>query len=156
MKMYIIITMCFPFLLLTGCVETMEKGHDSHLLNSSLINSYNNMSIQNAIISQHTLYPYHFIKNGAELNELGNKDLMVLAKHFTKHPGGLNVRRDNISADLYQARIDFVLDRLKEENVDVERVGISDSMPGGSNMPSEKVLVILGGKASSKKINYKY
>ena len=153
MKMYIIITMCFSFLLLTGCAETVEEGHDSHLLNSSLINSYNNMSVQNAIISQHTLYPYHFIKNGAELNELGNKDLMVLAKHFTKHPGGLNIRRDNISEDLYQARIDFVLERLKEENVDVERVGISDSMPGGSGMPSEKVIVILEDKASSKKIH---
>ena len=152
MKMYIIITMCFSFLLLTGCVETVKEGRDSHLLNSSLINTYNNMSIQNAIISQHTLYPYHFIKNGAELNELGNKDLMVLAKHFTKHPGGLNIRRDNISEDLYQARIDFVLERLREENVDVERVSISDSMPGGSDMPSEKVIVFLEGKASSKRI----
>ena len=153
MKMYIIITMCFSFLLLTGCVETLKEGHDSHLVNSSLINSYNNMAVQNAIISQHTLYPYHFIKNGAELNELGNKDLMVLAKHFTKHPGGLNIRRGNISEDLYHARIDFVLERLKEENVDVEWVGISDSMPGGSDMPSEKVIVILEGKTSSKKIH---
>jgi len=155
--------MCFSFLLLTGCAETVGEGHDSHLLshdshliNSSLINSYNNMSIQNAIISQHTLYPYHFIKNGAELNELGNKDLMVLAEHFTKHPGGLNIRRDNISEDLYQARIDFVLERLREENVDVKRVSISDSMPGGSDMPSEKVIVFLKEKLLLKKESTKY
>ena len=44
MKMYIIITMCFSFLLLTGCAEVVEEGRDSHLLNSSLINTYNNMS----------------------------------------------------------------------------------------------------------------
>ena len=151
MKMCIIITMCCSLMLLTGCAKNTEWP-ERQALNSSLINSYNNMSIQNAIVSQHTLYPYHFVKNAAELNELGNRDLMVLAKHFTKHPGGLNIRRDNVSGDLYQARIDFVVERLKEENVDVERVDISDGMSGGSGMTSERVIVILKDKRDSSEI----
>lgn len=158
MKMYMITTVCFFFILMAGCSETVERNQDTHLLNSKLINSYNDIAIQNAIISQHTLFPYHFVKNGAGLNELGNSDLRVLAKHFMKHPGRLNVRRGNISGDLYQARIDFVLERMKEAGIDGEQICISDGMPGGSGMPSEKILTILENtsEVSSVKTSTKF
>ena len=93
--------------------------------------------------SQHTLFPYHFVKNGAELNELGQRDLSVLTKHFMKHPGKLNIRRNDCSMDIYKARANFVLEKLKEAGIDGEQIRISDGMPGGSGMPSERVLIIL-------------
>lgn len=154
MKLYTIITITFFFsVLIAGCSENMEKSLDKQMMNNELINSYNNISVQNAIISQHTLFPYHFVKNGEELNELGNSDLNVLAKHFLKYPGKLNIRRGNVPQDLYQGRINFVLEQLKEAGVEDDQISVSDGMPGGSGMLSEKILIIMkenSGEISSK------
>ena len=135
-----IVLFCF---LLVGCQENMEESPNNHLLNSQLVNSYNDIAIQNAIVSQHTLFPYHFVTNGAELNELGQKDLAALTSHFIKHPGHLNIRRHISTADLYEARVNMVHERLQEAGIDMERISISDDMPGGSGVASERVLIIL-------------
>lgn len=151
MKVCMIIMMCFLVFLLVGCPETAEKKLDMHLINSELINSYNDIALENAIITQHTLFPYHFVKNAAELNELGQRDLGVLTKYFLKNPGKLNIRRNDCSMELYRARVKFVLDVLKDTGIDAEQIRISDGMPGGAGMPSQKVLIILqdADKASS-------
>jgi len=151
MKLYMLTTTFFFFLVVSGCVETVEEGQDGRLMNTELINSYNNMAVENAIISQHTLFPYHFFQNSAELNELGNRDLEVLAEYFTEYPGRLNIRRDGLSKELYLARVDFVLERLQDMGIDVEQIPVSDDMPGGSGMPSERVILIMEdvGKVSA-------
>ena len=158
MKVYMIIMMCFLVFLMVGCPETVEKNLDEHLINSELINSYYDTALENAIISQHTLFPYHFVKNGAELNELGQRDLSVLTKYFMKHPGKLNIRRNDCSMDLYRGRVKFVLDKLEKAGIDGEQIRISDGMPGGSGMPSERVLIILQDayKTSSTKTSTTY
>ena len=143
MKLYMIITMGFFCILIVGCSETVEKSQDRHLINSELINSYNDIALQNAVISQHTLFPYHFVKNGAEFNELGQHDFSVLTKYFMEHPGRLNIRRKDCPVNLYQARVNFVLEELKEASIDAEQIRISDGMPGGSGMSSGRVLIIL-------------
>ena len=135
MKLYTITTMVLLSMLLFGCEETAQQPLDKHAINSGLINTYNDIAVQNAIISQHTLYPYHFIKNSTELNELGERDLGVLSRHFAKNPGQLNIRRDGIMLDTYQGRIDLVLDKLTEAGIDTEQIQIADDMPGGSGMP---------------------
>jgi hypothetical protein len=99
--------------------------------------------MENAIISQHTLFPYHFVNNSSELNELGRRDLAVLTRHFVKNAGPLNIRRHNTPADLYEARVNLVLDALREAGIEMERMSVSDGMPGGPGMPSERVLIIL-------------
>ncbi|MGB2865061.1 MAG: hypothetical protein WBC05_17165 [Sedimentisphaerales bacterium] len=138
------ITMIVLFCILTvGCQEDMEEGPNKHRVNSQLIKSYNDIAMQNAIVSQHTLFPYHFVTNGAELNELGQKDLAALTSHFIKHPGHLNIRRHISTADLYEARVNMVHERLQEAGIDMERISISDDMPGGSGVASERVLIIL-------------
>ncbi len=101
MKMYMIIAMCLLFVSMIGCSEVPEKPQYGRAVNSGLVKTYNDIAIQNAVISQHTLFPYHFVNNAMELNELGDSDLKVLAEHFAKHPGKLNIRRGNISEDLY-------------------------------------------------------
>jgi hypothetical protein len=121
----------------------MEKGPDNPMINQQLVKSYNDIAMQNAIISQHTLFPYHFITNGAELNELGRRDIAALTSHFIRYPGKLNIRRHNTAADLYEARVNLVHERLQQAGIDMERIRISDDMPGGSGMTSERVLVIL-------------
>jgi hypothetical protein len=99
--------------------------------------------IENALITQHTLYPYHFVTDGEALNDLGRRDLGVLAGHYAEHPGVLNIRRDQTPEELYNARVVHVLAALKEAGVQTERVSVSDDMPGGSGMPSEQVVTIL-------------
>ena len=143
MKLSMMIMTVLFCILTVGCQEDMKESPNNHLINSRLVNSYNDIAIQNAIVSQHTLFPYHFVKNGAELNELGQRDLAALTSHFIKHPGHLNIRRHNTTADLYEARVNMVHERLQEAGIDMERISISDDMPGGSGIASERVLIIL-------------
>ena len=143
MKLSMMILTVLFCVLTVGCQEDMAEGPNNHLINSQLINSYNDVAIQNAIVSQHTLYPYHFVKNGAELNELGQRDLAVLTGHFINYPGHLNIRRHNTSTELYDARVNMVRERLQQAGIAKERISISDDMPGGSGITSERVLVIL-------------
>jgi hypothetical protein len=130
-------------MLLTGCEDTTDQGQDRHLINSELINSYSDIAVQNAIISQHTLYPYHFVNNSAELNELGLRDLGILAAHFEKNPGKLNIRRNGTSADVYKGRIDLVVAKLEGSGIDTKQMSIADGMPGGSGITSEKIILIM-------------
>ena len=147
MKLNIILMVILLCCLTIGCQEEMEKNPNNHLINSQLIRSYNDIAIQNAIVSQHTLFPYHFVTNGAELNELGQRDLAALTSHFIKYPGQLNIRRGKITADLYEARINMVYERLLEAGIDKKRISISDAMPGGSGITSERMLIILSQKS---------
>ena len=143
MKLSMMIMTVLFCVLTIGCQEDMEKNPNNHLINKQLMNSYNDIAIQNAIVSQHTLFPYHFVKNGAELNELGQKDLAALTSHFINHPGHLNIRRHNTTEDLYDARVNMVRERLQEAGIAMERISISDDMPGGPGITSERVLVII-------------
>ena len=136
-------------ILLMDCEESTTKAPDEREINSRLLNSYNDTAIQNAVISQHTLYAYHFVQDGPQLNELGDRDLAVLVQHFARNGGWLNIRRHEASAELYQARVNTVRDRLQEAGIDMDRVRVSDGMPGGSGMASERVLVILESKGTS-------
>ena len=105
------------------------------------VNYLNDSAIQNAIIAQHTLYPYHFVANAPSTNELGEHDLNVLIEHFKTHPGTLNVRRGDTSADLYQTRVNFVAERMYRSHVALGP--IEDGPPGGPGAPSERVLTVL-------------
>lgn len=151
MKLYtsmVVVTLLMG-VLLAGCQESTAKGPDDRVVNTRLMNSYNDTAIQNAIISQHTLFAYHFVQDGPQLNELGERDLAVLTQHFARNGGSLNIRRHDLPTELYQARVNTVRERLKEAGIDMERVSISDAMPGGSGMASESVLVILESKGVS-------
>jgi len=147
MKLGMIIMTVLFCILTIGCQENMEESPNKHLINSQLVNSYNDIAMQNAIVTQHTLFPYHFVTDGAELNELGRRDLAALTSHFMNHAGHLNIRRQNTPADIYEARVNMVHARLQEAGIDMERMSISDDMPGGSGITSERILVILEQKS---------
>jgi hypothetical protein len=107
-----------------------------------------NASLNNAIVAQHTLYPYHFEAGSAELNELGVRDLDVLVAHFLKSAGDLNVRRGGAAQGLYEARLRTVLEKLAAAGVQSRSVAVKDGLPGGEGISSERVLEILKGKMS--------
>ena len=137
------VVICLVCALLTGCQESLSEGGSCRNLDSELVSTLNNISVENAIVAQHTLYPYHFAPDGEILNELGRGDFSVLARHFAQHTGSLNIRRGKTPAELYEARVSFVIESLKEAGIKMSRVRISDGMPGGSGMPTERVVTIL-------------
>lgn len=143
MRWYGVLTMCLVCGLGVGCQEDLHESQGDRNLDVELVNSLNNMGVENAIITQHTLYPYHFTPDGENLNELGLKDLSILARHFAKQEGTLNVRRGEISPELYEARVTCVIEELKKAGVDTSRMKIADAMPGGGGMPSERVVTIM-------------
>jgi len=140
---------CLACILLAGCNEEQAGNPTEKSFDAELVNTLNNIGVENAIIAQHTLYPYHFVADGASLNELGQRDLMVLAKHFKEHPGVLNIGAGEAGAELYEARIAHVLIRLKEAGVETDRTSVSDGMPGGPGMPSERVVTVFQKKSES-------
>ncbi len=137
------VVICVACMLVVGCEEEQAGNQTTKNLDVELVNTLNNIQVENAIITQHTLYPYHFGVDAGELNDLGQRDLMVLAGHFKDHPGILNIRRGETAAQLYDARVAHVLSQLKEAGVETSRMNVSDGMPGGSGMPAERVVTIL-------------
>jgi len=138
-----VVAICLVCGLLSGCEEDARTAADRRL-DQELVKTLNNIGVENAIITQHTLYPYHFVVDGEKLNDLGQRDFAVLARHFTEHPGLLNLRLgEGISPELYKARVAFVTSRLKDASIDPARVSISDGMPGGPGLPAERVVTIL-------------
>lgn len=140
MRLWCAGVICLAGVLLAGCEEEQAARKNQKNLDVELVNTLNNIQVENAIVTQHTLYPYHFVTGGAGLNDLGQRDLMVLARHYKEQPGALNVRQSETRAELYSARVAQVQSRLKEAGVDVGRMTISDGMPGGPGMPSEAIL----------------
>ena len=92
-----------------GCQEEQAQPTvDTSQVNRKVVDTYSDLAIQNAIIAQHTLYPYHFVSNSAQLNGLGHRDLSVLIRHFKDNSGKINVQQGDSDSMLYQSRIQTV------------------------------------------------
>lgn len=144
MKLITICEIVLCGILVFGCAETAkEESLDKSMINEQLVTTLNDIQVKNAIVAQHTLYPYHFTANSKKLNELGQRDFAVLAQFFQENPGPLNVRRNDVSEEIYQARVALVLENLKQAGIDMKRITVSDDMPGGAGMTSERILTIL-------------
>ena len=144
MKLLIMLLAATLLMAVLGC-ESVEQlmRVDKAYVNAKLVRSVQDTAIVNAIVRQHTIFPYHFVQNSSELNGLGQRDLQVLAEHYREYPGQLNVRSGGASRDLYRARIETVMAFLRDADVDTAPIGIGDDLPGGDGMPSEQVVLIL-------------
>lgn len=131
---------------LSGCHEADKNQNGSETLthreiNKALIESYHLDAIDQAVIRQHTIYPYHFQPNSDELNALGRREVVVLAQHYRRNPGPLNVRQGDESDDLYNRRVSTVKNALAEGGVSAD-IAIADGFPGGDGMSSDQVLIV--------------
>jgi len=118
----------------------LSEAHEP--INRAMIEAYRTEQTDNAIIRQHTLYPYHFEADRHELNTLGMRAVHVLAMHFRKASGPLSVRAGNEPDALYQARVEEVRRRLADAGVDLNRITISDSLPDGDGIASDQIVII--------------
>lgn len=142
MKTAFVIELALLCVFLYSCNNTHREPVNEGQMNAGLITAYNDTAMENAIITQHSLYPYHFVNNSDQLNELGRRDLSILAKHFKEYPGQLDISRDGTSESIYQARLAYVAGQLKKDGVDISKLTISDGLPGGSGMASNDVVQI--------------
>lgn len=148
---------------LSGCVDPPYTS-DNNQIYERVVEETNDSAVRNAIISQHTLYPYHFVVNTARLNDLGLRDISVLAGYYRDNPGQLNLRKMDASPELYDARIKAVLAQLTKSGLDVTQMTVVDDLPGGSGMSSERAVRILsqedrsaaqgGGSAGNTPANF--
>jgi hypothetical protein len=129
-----------------GCME-YEKEQARVDVDERLVTWYYDSAISNAVIRQRTLFPHQFTTQSSELNELGRRDLAILAAYFKDRPGTINVRRGSASDELYQQRVDTVRQGLQDAGVQSGRVVIKDGLPAGDGMPGERVLTVLESDA---------
>lgn len=142
MKHFTILILSSVTIAALGCEKVERAMDDPRSLHAAMLKSYNVEAIDHAIIRQHTCYPFHFVTDGAQLNELGRREVDVLAGHFKDFPGAINLRRGKADDALYEARARTIVDALAEAGVDVERMMVSDGLPGGDGVASERVLII--------------
>ncbi len=131
---------------MAGCDKTQPHPDNHAAVNQSMVRMLNRSAIDEAIISQHTLYPYHFVRHDATLNELGQRDLDVLLSHFLTYPHAsrpLNVRQGRTSDELYERRVGRVLQIIKDAGLDAETVEPADDHPGGEGAASGRVIRIM-------------
>jgi hypothetical protein len=129
-----------------GCRST-NLDRDT-MLNTYLVRTVQDAGMRHAIITQHTLYDYHFVPGGGALNDLGFHDLAVLAEHYRLYPGDLHVRGGGERPAVREARLETVRAFLVREGVEMERVVIADGLPGGEGMSSERLVRVLAAEAA--------
>lgn len=131
-------------IVLTGCQEEQaEPTVDTTEVNRKIVDTYSDLAIQNAIISQHTLYPYHFVNNSAQLNKLGERDLTVLIQHFKDNPGRINLQQGGVDSSLYRSRTQTVTEKMLQGGIPDNKIKIASGMPGGDGISSNAVIEIL-------------
>ena len=127
-----------------GCQEEQAAPTvDQDAVNRKIVDTYSDLAIQNAIITQHTLYPYHFVNNGVHLNSLGQRDLSVLIQHFQDNPGQLTLQQGGTESRLYQSRAQTVYEKLLAGGIPDGKIRITDGMAGGDGMASNSIIEIL-------------
>lgn len=112
-------------------------------LNAGMIHWHQIEQVDAAIIREHTIYAHGFVTHRAELNEIGQRNVTVLARHFEKTGGSVNVGRGDASDDLYASRVDAVMNALTAAGVPRDLLMVDDGLPGGDGMHTEAVLRVL-------------
>ena len=130
--------------LVLGACQTPQQEWDNRAIRNMWVGDHlRRASIEQATITQSTLFPYHFVGGTAQLTPLGERELKVLAKHFATSGGHLNIKRSSAADELYEARVAFVRQALNEAGVGEEQVTIGDGRPGGYGRSSDALVEML-------------
>jgi hypothetical protein len=141
-----------PLCLLLGAACGCNSGATARTadVHAWMVESYNTDAVTQAVVAQHTLYPYDFIDDAAVLNDLGQQHLDILARHFHDYPGTLNLRQDDTPHPLYLQRVAAVREALAQAGVRPDRVAIADGPAGGDGAASDRVLTILAAEKTAE------
>lgn len=149
-----IATVLSALLAAAGCASRPKPAAQAprepeQLTDMRIVDAIGDSGVRAAIVTQHTLFPYHFGAGSFHLNELGEDDLAVLISNLrTLNGGELNVRRGDASDELYTARVHFVEEQLRLAGIDLSQVKISDGVAAGTGMASVNVMRALQREAA--------
>lgn len=130
--------------LLAGCQSPAHIEESHAPFNAWTMEELTTQQEHNAIIRQRTIFPYHFVPDSAELTQVGERDVAVLADHFSKVSGGqVNLRRGDASEGLYAARAETLRTALAERGVTAGAVTVGDDIVGGDGISSRRALILL-------------
>lgn len=110
-------------------------------INKDIVETSYNAQINNGIRRDRTIYPYHFISNEADLNDLGRDQIDALTSDIVKRPIRVNVPRFENDEELHEARVAVVRNRLVENGITEDRINIHDELSGG---PGQVTAVFVG------------
>ncbi len=124
----------------TGVGRTDTLGPDHHgRANETMIRAAFDASVRQAVVTERTVYPYHFVDQAAELNMLGLSHVQRLATALRATPGTVNLPRGDVSVALYEQRVESLREALRHFDVDADAVEVIDDFPGGRGMPAARV-----------------
>ena len=130
-------------LALGACRTPAEQSSEDGLVGSHNLwttRGYAENAAHAAVIRERTLYAQHFEQDGADLNQLGQRDVRWLAQHYLENPFGLpvslNVRCAGITEALYQKRLDSVRAAFEQQGLDASLIAFADGLPGGDGLAS--------------------
>jgi outer membrane protein OmpA-like peptidoglycan-associated protein len=94
MRTMIPVVLALNMLAMVACTTSQTANYGTGRLSPAEINAAGAMfgqaltdeSVANAVITQRTVFPYHFVSGTTALTELGIRDLQILAAHFKKYP----------------------------------------------------------------------
>jgi hypothetical protein len=127
-----------------GCHTAQPIGQTA-TYSEDMVRLWYTESIEAAIVREGTLYSHHFVTDRPELNELGLRDLRVLARHLNSVGGEIRVSSGGAAEELYQARQDHVRQALADMGVNTSRLVVSDGIPGGDGIESDRAMSIVEG-----------
>lgn len=129
---------------LAGCQSPQQQAadwsnDDRAATNAWMMRTYFDDQITNGIVTQHTIYPHHFVDGTAKLTERGRRDVSVLAGYYAENEGGVLVMpHGRISQELYRKRIDAVRVALASGGVEPALVMIDDGVWDGDSVRSTR------------------
>ena len=127
-----------------GCEYQRQQQMQRRQSNVWLVESVNDTAIRNAVVRQRTIYPYHFMPQSEQLNELGVQELEILGEHYRRTPGVLSIAPAVAQEEALQgARVRQVMMMLEQQGVDLARMTIDDRTPGGEGISGARAVDIL-------------
>ena len=117
----------------------------THKIDRSLVNRKDKHLQQmsdNAMLSDMTLWDYHFVPHTSELSGSGAERLTRMAFYLDTYGG--KVRYDTLLTDqgLIKERIAHVREFLKVSGADVSRVEVEAQLPGGRMFSGEEAIKV--------------
>jgi outer membrane protein OmpA-like peptidoglycan-associated protein len=62
-----------------------QNADDQRVMHRAMIEDFDAEQASNGVVRQKTVFPYHFLNDSPSLNELGERDLLILARHYKEH-----------------------------------------------------------------------
>lgn len=127
----------------SGCVMWEQENAAMRLENTERIQAFSDDAATEAVLRQKAVFSHHFVPDTAQLNTLGEKELLILSNHYARYGGDLSVRQGDATEELYELRIGTVRHFLSEHGAIIDNVEIIDSYPSGDGMASYRLLPAL-------------